>query len=143
MSQDDQGKKGLRARMAAKVSPLQEKGLSELDALVAKINQFRPVLEALGYELVGAKVRASMPPSVSIGVAGLSKPHDADAHERAIEAHRDDKMLVGVVKGLGKVARLRSRLPIQGFLSDKAEVALGVPPSVTLLFQRDDTPLRP
>lgn len=136
MSEEKTEKRGLRAKVAAKVAKVKEKGLAELEALTLKINEFRPVLESLGYELRGAKVHVGLPPSVSIGVGGLSKPVDKEAVDAAIAENKDDKMLVGIIKGLSMVSALRARLPIDGFRADMAEVVLGLPPSVTLLFER-------
>ncbi len=135
----DQGEKrrrGLRDKLAPKATQLKEKGFEEIEALTTKINEIRPIMESLGYRVMGAKISVTIPPSVSIGVAGLSQAQDTEAHEKAIEAHRDDKMIVGIIKGLDKVSALRARLPIEGFHADLAEVLLGVPPSVTLMFKR-------
>ena len=55
---------------------------------------------------------------------------------------KDDSEKTGLrAKVASKVSALQARLPIQGFLADKAEVVWGVPPSVTLLFERGESPL--
>ena len=126
----------VQAKVSGGVAAVQTKIGSEVAALSTSIEEVAPVLEALGYQVVGARITLGLPPSAAIGISGLSKPVDAARFEALIEANADNRPVLAVLKALQHIVKVQSSVRIKGLIADLAEVKLGTPPSVTLMFGR-------
>jgi hypothetical protein len=128
--------KGVQEKVSGAVSALQAKGAEELAKLSTSVEEIAPVLEALGYQVVGARITLGIPPSAAIGIAGLSAPVDAARFDEVLAQHADNLAVVAVLKALRHIVGVQSGVKIQGMSADMAEINLGTPPSVSLMFER-------
>ncbi len=134
--------RGLQGKVSDAVGAVQARVAEELPRLSASVEEIAPVLEALGYEIVGARITLGIPPSAAIGIAGLSKPIDESRFDALIAEHEGNRGVLAVLKAMKHIAGLHAGVNIKGLTADMAEITLGIPPSVSLMFERRPGALR-
>ncbi len=125
-----------QAKVSGAVGAVQAKAGGELQKLSASVEEITPVLEALGYEVLGARITLGIPPSAGIGVRGLATPVDPVRFEAVLAEHEGNLPVVAVLKALKHIVGVQSGVTIKGLTADMAEITLGTPPSVSLMFER-------
>ena len=125
-----------QAKVSGAVGAAQGKLGRELAGLSASLEAIAPALEALGYAVLGARITVGVPTSAGIGISGLATPVDEARFEQLIESHADNLPVVAVLKALRHVVNVQAGVRIKGLTADRAEITLGTPPSVALMFER-------
>ena len=129
--------KGVQSKVSEGVGKLQVKAGEELQRLSESVETIAPVLEALGYEVMGARITLGLPPAAAIGISGLAKPVDPEAFEALLAEHDGNNLIVAVLKALQHIVGVQNKVRIKGMRADMAEITLGLPPSVSLMFERE------
>ena len=121
-----------------KAAALTEQGMLKLAEVAAPVNEVKPVIEQIGYRLERARLVLGLSPAVAIEVSGLATARSDEDFEGFLEAHKEHAVVTRVLQALQAIARVQRRVPIAGFRADRALIALAVPPTLTLLYDRDD-----
>ncbi|MCA9663063.1 MAG: hypothetical protein KC486_32310 [Myxococcales bacterium] len=125
-----------QAKVSEVIGALQTKGGEELARLSASIEEIAPAVESLGYRVLGARITVGVPPSAAIGLGGLSQRVEPERFDAVIAENAGKSTVVAVLKALKHVAGVHSKVTIKGLQADMAEITLGLPPSVSLMFER-------
>ncbi len=109
----------------------------EVKGRITELNSLVPMIAELGYSVDGIQIAIGPIPDVVLKISGLSRTMPEDRYRRVLEEHKDKPVLLAVVKALQAASGLHQRIHFMGMRSDTASVVLGLPPKVTLEFNRE------
>jgi hypothetical protein len=100
------------------------------------VNDLVPCIQALGYSVDGIQVGIGLLPDVNIDVSGLAKVMDEATYDRVLEEQKDNKLFTLVLKTLQTTSSWQQKIQFMDMGCDQATITLGIPPRITLKFQR-------
>ena len=130
----------MQNRVTEKLADASGGGREMLKEMADELDETLPLIRELGYSVDGVVIGLGLIPDVQIQISGLSKTMDDDAYHRILDQQRDRKLLCSVLRALQTASSMHDRLHILGMHSDAATITLGVPPKISLKFERDVLP---
>lgn len=101
--------KGVQESVSEKVGGLQAAAGEKLVELAGSIDEITPVLESLGYTVIGARVDIALPPSASVGITGLGTAVDDELFDAVLAQHEGNRGITSVLKACATWRTCRRR----------------------------------
>jgi hypothetical protein len=129
--------KAMADEVKTKGQELAGAALGKLTESQQELNRALPVLKALGLSVGNFKVDMAMPPVVRLALVGAVAAIEPEQLKATIDTHKDEKLLVMVLEALRTAAFMKDQLGELGLRGVRADVALALPPSVSVDFMKD------
>ena len=135
--------KGMQDSVAEKIAETSEAAQDKFRDKLNELNSILPCIRELGYSVDAIHVGLGLLPDVSIEVSGLAKTMDNETYERVLEAQKDNKLTCLILRALQTTSVWQKKIHFMNMGCDHATVTLGIPPKMTLKFDKTGEPPRP
>lgn len=115
----DKIKDGLMSQSAAKAQEL-----------LRDFNDAIPKIKALGLSVENVAIKVGIPPEISARLVGSTAALDADELGKMSKESAENKLLAAILEALRTAASVKDHLQQVGFKGLRADVKLGLLPSV-------------
>ncbi len=130
----------VQSTVAEKIADTSEAAQEKLREKLSEVNDILPAIRELGYSVEGVQVGIGLLPDVGIDVSGLSRTMDTATYERVLEEQKDKKVLGLVLRALQTTSMWQQKIQFMELGCDRATITLGIPPKITLKFEKVTPP---
>lgn len=128
--------KEVQSSVAEKIAETSEAAQDKVREKLNELNNLLPAIRELGYSVDGVQIGIGLLPEVGIDVSGLAKTMDQATYERVLEEQQDNKVISLILKTLNTASSWQQKIQLMEMVSDQATITLGIPPKLTIKFQR-------
>jgi len=124
---------GLKDLVAGKIGDIKDAAISEVQRIVADLNQHLPALREAGYALTDVTVDLGLPPNV---VASFSAQPDITEErvDAVIKEHEDARLTVTLLRTLFRAYKLQNSIAIAGMKPHGIALTIGITPGIAVKF---------
>ncbi len=129
-----EGKEDAAAKMTeyfGKLNSLKDDAREKLLQYSQELIQLIPIIEECGYRTAGFKIGIGIPPDIIFQFQNF-KNISEEERNKILEAHKEKEILSVIVKALVTADMFQQKLHPEKFRLNIIEVAIGIPPSVTI-----------
>lgn len=128
--------KEVQSSVAEKIAETSEAAQDKVREKLNDLNNLLPAIRELGYSVDAVQIGIGLLPDVGIDVSGLAKTMDEATYERVLEEQQENKVISLILKTLHTASTWQQKIQLMEMVSDQATITLGIPPKLTLKFQR-------
>lgn len=128
--------KEVQSSVAEKIAETSEAAQDKVREKLNDLNNLLPAIRELGYSVDAVQIGIGLLPDVGIDVSGLAKTMDEATYERVLEEQQENKVISLILKTLHTASSWQQKIHLMEMVSDQATITLGIPPKLTLKFQR-------
>jgi hypothetical protein len=128
--------KEVQGVVAEKLAETAEAAQDKLRDKLNEVNEILPVIRQLGYSVDAVQIGLGLLPEVGIDVSGLAKTMDEATYQRVLEEQADNKVTVLILRTLQTTSTWQQKIQLMDMGCDQATITLGLPPKMTLKFQK-------
>lgn len=127
----------VQSTVAEKIAETSEAAQDKLREKLDELNGLLPAIRELGYTVDAVQVGIGLLPEIGIDVSGLARTMDAATYERVLEEQKENKVISLILKALQTTSSWQQKIHFADMGCDQATITLGLPPSITLKFTKD------
>lgn len=128
--------KEVQSSVAEKIADASEAAQDKVREKLNELNSLLPCIRELGYSVDAVEIGIGLLPEVGIDVSGLSKTMDEATYQRVLEEQKDNRVISLILKTLNTASSWQQKIQLMEMVSDQATITLGIPPKLTLKFNR-------
>ena len=128
--------KEVQSSVAEKIADASEAAQDKVREKLNELNSLLPCIRELGYSVDAVQIGIGLLPEVGIDVSGLSKTMDEATYQRVLEEQKENRVISLILKTLNTASSWQQKIQLMEMVSDQATITLGIPPKLTLKFNR-------
>lgn len=128
--------KEVQSSVAEKIADASEAAQDKVREKLNELNSLLPCIRELGYSVDAVQIGIGLLPEVGIDVSGLSKTMDEGTYQRVLEEQKENRVISLILKTLNTASSWQQKIQLMEMVSDQATITLGIPPKLTLKFNR-------
>jgi hypothetical protein len=132
--------KDVQTTVTEKIAGVADSGMEKLMEMIPETDEIQSLIRELGYTVEGIVVGVGLIPDIAIEISGLTKTMDEETYNRMLEEHKNEIIIISVLKTLQTASALQHKITIMGMRSDSATITLGLSPKINLKFKKIDDP---
>jgi hypothetical protein len=118
-----------------KAADMGEATKAKIDETLEEFKKAINLFGKFGFKVSKFKVGMGVLPEISTSVSGSLEKVQAENIKQLIEDHKDNKLLVSMLKALITAKEVRDRVELPYFTGAKLDIKLGVPPKISFDLQ--------
>ena len=115
----------------ARFANLGDEARTKLENYSRDLIQLSPIIEQCGYRTTGISIGIGLPPDITFHFENFKDISDEE-RQTILDAHKDKEILGLIVRALVTADNFQRKLSPETFRLNEIEVAVGIPPSVTV-----------
>ena len=108
---------------------------AKIDETLDEFKKATNLFGKFGFKVGKFKVGMGALPEISTSVSGSLETVQVENIKQLIEDHKDNKLLVSMLKALVTAKEVRDRVELPYFTGAKLDIKLGVPPKISFDLQ--------
>ena len=108
---------------------------AKIDETLEEFKKATNLFGKFGFKVGKFKVGMGALPEISTSVSGSLETVQVENIKQLIEDHKDNKLLVSMLKALVTAKEVRDRVELPYFTGAKLDIKLGVPPKISFDLQ--------
>lgn len=108
---------------------------AKLDETLEEFKKAMNLFEKFGFKVGKFKVGMGVLPEISTSLSGSLEKVQVENIKQLIEDHKDNKLLVSMLKALITAKEVRDRVELPYFTGAKLDIQLGIPPKISFDLQ--------